>query len=413
MGIITTGRFSGINIFRRGNDYYTQMPSLFHNVLNLFDKVEQYVSIDGHESELFRTTPQLSAVVYKRAQMFANGRWVHYNRNGEVIENSPIVKRLNRPNPFQTGKEWLIQNDIQKSIYGNSISYILKGSRLAPVPSAIWNLAPQYMTIERTGKLFNMTEESEIITEYKLNFDKSTGLSQMTFEPREILHRNTQDVDDPILGTSPLHAIRMPISNIRAAYGYRNVIMKEKGALGILSNASKGSSGALPLTADERKRVDEAFTRNYGINDKQRKILTTNASLMWQPMSYPTKDMMLFEEISDDFRIIIDKYGMDEDLFAVGGAGGGATFENKEMAKKGVYQDTIIPEAEDLAFGMTRKLGLDESGEWLELDYSHVPVLQEDRKKRAEVVFTKSQAAKNLKESGLYSDQEIKEAIDL
>lgn len=413
MALITSGNFSGINIFRRGNDSYTQTPNLLMNALNLFNKSEQYISISGNESLLLKTTPQLNAVIYRRAKMVANGRWIHYDRNDNVIEKSPLVKFLNRPNPFQTGKEWMIQNSIQKSIYGNSLAYILKGTKLAPIPSALWNLSPQYITIDRTGQIFNQTDENKIIEQYKLNFDQTTGLSQITFEPYEILHMNRQDIDDPIMGASPLHALKMPISNIRASYGYRNVIMEEKGAIGILSNQSKGSSGALPLTEPERKAIDKAYSRNHGISERQRKIIMTNASLVWQPMSYPTKEMMLFEEVTDDFRIIIDFYGLDESLFAVGGASGGVTYENKKEAKKGVYQDTIIPEGEDFALGMTTKLGLEEKGERLELDYSHVAVLQEDKKKEAEVVLTKSKAAKNLKDTGIYSDKEIKEAVDL
>jgi HK97 family phage portal protein len=406
---INTGSFRGLNIFRRGNDRYTQTPNLHMNFLNLFKKSAQYISIDGKESFILRTTPQLNAVIYKRALMMSNGRWKHYKKNGELIKNSKIVKLLNRPNPFQTGKEFIIQNDIQKSTYGNSLMYMLRGSSLAD-PSALWNLSMQHITVERTGKIYNMTEENEIVTKYVLEYEAETGGTKIEFEPHEVLHRNIQDVDDPILGISPFHALKMPISNIRAAYGYRNVIMNEKGALGILSNNSSGSAGALPLTEAERKKIDQAYTKNYGISERQRKILMTNASLLWQPMSYPTKDMMLFEEITENFRIIIDKYGMDEALFSVNGV----TFENKKEAKKAVYEDTIIPEAEDFAFGMTKKLNLDQSGEYLELCFKHIPSLQADQVQASQVQKNKAETAKTMKETdGLWTDDEIKETVNL
>jgi len=413
MALITGSSFGGINIFRRGNDRYTTTPSLYENFLNLFNKSAQYISIDGKESELLKTTPQLKAVVYRRAEMVSNGRFKHLDKNGKEIENSPIVKLLNSPNVVQTKREWIIQNQVQKSTYGNSMVYFLRGSKLAN-PSAMWNLSPQFMKVNRTGKIYNQRTLEGIVTSYVLNFNSSTGLSDETFKPHEILHRNIQDVDDPIMGTSPLHAIKMPISNIRAAYGFRNVIMEEKGALGILSNNSKGSAGALPLTSDERTKIDKAYTRNYGISSKQRKIMMTNTSLLWQPMSFPTKDMMLFEEITDDFRAIIDLYGMDEDLFAVGGPGGGATFENKNAAQKRVYQDTIIPEGEDFAEGLTKQFNLGEKGEMIVMDYSHIPVLQEDQVKKTQVQKNKAETAKTMKESdGLWTDQEIKEIVQL
>lgn len=414
MALINGNSFWNMNIFRRGNDRYTQTPGMYQNFLNLFNKSEQWVSIDGKESELLKTTPQLNAVIYRRAEMVANGIWKHYNAKGEEVENSDVVKLLNRPNPLQSRKEWIIQNDIQKSVYGNSLTYLLRGSSLA-LPSALWNLSPQYVTIDRTGLLFNQTDLKNIVTKYKLKYDGTTGKSQMEMEPHEVMHRNIQDIDDPLLGTSPFHALKMPISNIRAAYGFRNVIITEKGALGILSNNSKNSSGAIPLSADERKRIDKEYTRNYGISDKQRKIIMSNASLVWQPMSYPTKEMMLFEEVTDDFRIIIDKYGMDEALFAVGGVGNtGTTFENKNMAEKRVYEDTIIPEGEDLANSLTYKLGLEDKGERLELNYSHLAILQEDMVSKTQVQKNKAETAKTMKESdGLWTDDEIKEVVGL
>lgn len=413
MSLISGSNFRGINIFRRGNDRYVTTPDLHENLLSIFNKSEQFVSIDGQESHLLRTTPQLKAVIYRRAEMVSNGIWKHIKENGDDVENSDVIKILNKPNPFQTGNEWMIQNDIQKSTYGNAFTYLLRGSSLA-TPSALWNLSPKFISVKRTGHLFKQTDIDKIITDYRLNFDQSTGMSQETFKPNEILHRNIQDVDDPIMGTSPFHALKMPISNIRAAYGYRNVIMTEKGAIGLLSNNSKGSAGALPLTEGERKRLENAYTKNHGISDKQRKILMTNASLLWQPMSYPTKEMMLFEEVSDDFRIIIDNYGMDEALFAIGGAGesAGTTFENKSMAEKRVYEDTIIPEGEDLARGMSDKMNL-KPGEQLILDYSHLAVLQEDQAQKSKVKKNKAETVKILKETGLYTDSQIRDIVDL
>ncbi len=409
MPTINGNFFDGmINLFQRSNDPYVQTPALGMNYFN-FQKGAQYISVDGKESKIFRTTPQLFSVIYRRAFMLANGRWLHYDKNDKVIEKSALVTFLKRPNPLQAGNEWIIQQDIQKSVYGNTFIYILKGSQLQPVPSALWNLAPKGITIERTGKIWKQTDINEIITSYTMNLNGQTGSEKEVFDPQEILHRNIQDVDDPLVGTSPFHALKMPISNIRAAYGFRNVIMTEKGALGMISNNSKSTAGAIPLTAAERKNLEDQFTQNYGINDKQRSVIMSSASLQWQPMSYPTKDMMLFEEINEDTRTIIDAYGLNEALFSLGK---GTTFSNYNEGEKAAYQDTIIPEGQDLAFGLSEKFGLTEKGERLELDFSHVPVLQEDEGEKATIIKTKTDAIASLVASG-FSKPEINDIMGL
>lgn len=404
------GFFSNlVNLFQKNNDPYTQTPPMGLQYFN-FEKGAQFISISGKESEILRTTPQLFAVIYRRAQMLANGRFIHYDKNGKELENSKIVEFLKRPNPFQKQNEWIIQQDIQKSTYGNNFIYILKGSEVAEVPAALWNLSPKGIVIERTGKIWQQTEESGVVKSYNMNMNKGTQQYEETFDPKTILHRNIQDVDDPVTGTSPFHALQMPISNIRGAYGFRNVLITEKGAIGMISNNSKSTAGALPLTSKERENIEEQFSTNYGISDKQRRIIMSSASLTWNPMSYPTKDMMLFEEIDEDMRTIIDAYGLNEALFSLGK---GTTFDNYKEGEKAAYQDTIIPEGEDLANGLSDKFGLTAKGEKLVLDYSHVPVLQEDQQKESAILKTKAEAIKILSDLGTYSAAEIKEIIKL
>lgn len=401
--------FSLFNLFKKNNDPYVLTPGLGVNWFN-FKKGEQYISITGNESDILKTTPQLYAVVYRRATMLANGRFIHYDKDGEPIEKSPVVEFLKKPNPFQKQNEWIIQQDVQKSTYGNCFIYFLKGSALADMPSALWNITPKGMIVKRTGKIYKQTEVDEIITEYLLNIDKNTGQPEERFEPSEILHRNIQDVDDPIVGPSPLHALKMPISNIRGAYGFRNVLITEKGAIGMISNDSKNTSGALPLTEKERKSLEDQFQKNYGINDRQRRIIMSSASLKWNPMSYPTRDMMLFEEIDEDTRMIIDAYGMNEALFSLGN---GTTFDNYNTGLKAAYQDTIIPEGEDLANGLSDKFGLTAKGEKLVLDFSHIPILQEDQETEANIIKTRAEATNILIQSGQFTPDQINEIMGI
>ena len=202
----------------------------------------------------------------------------------------------------------------------------------------------------------------------------------------------------------------MPISNIRGAYGFRNVLINKKGALGILSNNSKDSAGAIPMTENERKRLEVEYQRQYGISDEQSQVIMTNSSLAWQSMTFPTKDLMLFEEIDSDFLAIIDAFGLNANIFS---RTNGSTFENLNQGIKQAYQSTIIPEAEELAMNRSLMFGLISRGEWLELDYSHIPVLQENEKEKATVNKLKAEAIKTLKESMLYTDEELKSLLPI
>jgi hypothetical protein len=127
-------------------------------------------------------------------------------------------------------------------------------------------------------------------------------------------------------------------------------------------------------------------------------------------MTFPTKDLMLFEEINDDFLTIIDAYGLNANIFS---RQTGSTYENLSEGIKQAYQSTIIPEAEELAMNRSQLFNLISKGEWLELDYSHIAVLQENEREKAEVLEKKANAMKTLSELGIYEVDDLKQIINL
>lgn len=392
-----------------GNEYYrTNKLDGFNFFL---EGSPSWESPDDEKAfELFLTTPQLYSVISLRGSMLASGAWKHYRKNGDNVEqvefkNSDALKVLENPNPLMNGNDYLKLINENWCIFGNNYEYLNRPFANS-VPASLSILPPTQMSIETTGKVYKQTKIEDIIKEYKLEGGGSTE----KFEPKDINHFKAVSSQNPIKGNSPMRPIIMPISNIRAAYQFRNILMTQKGAIGILSNKSSGDGvGAVPLKADERDKIQKAYLDQYGIGDKEGKVIISGASLEWQSMSYPTKDLLLFEEIDANTRAIIDNYGLNDNLFSREKA---STFSNLENGFKQAYQATIIPFAEELAMRYTKIFMLPDN-EWLELDYSHLPALQKNEKERAEVLEKKANALRTLRELGVYNDDELKDIIDL
>ncbi len=367
----------------------------------------QWVAVDDSNAfELFLTTAQLYSVINLRGSMLASGCWKHYKMVGdkkELVQNSEAIKVLENPNPLMNGNDYLKLINENWCIFGNNYEYLNRPYKSAP-PASLSILPPTEVVIETTGKIYKQTKIEDIIKEYRL---EGFQLSDV-FSPKDINHLRVISSQNPIKGDSPMRSIFMAISNIRSAYQFRNVIMNNKGAIGMLTNKSNDGVSAIPLKANERERIEKAHSQQYGIRNDQMKVLISNASLEWQAMSYPTKDLMLFEEIDADFRTIIDNYGLNDNLFS---RDKGSTFTNLQDGFKHAYQSTIIPFAEEIAMSYTKIFQLSDN-EWLELDYSHLPALQKNEKERSEVLEKKANAIRTLKETGLYTNEEIKEIIN-
>ena len=361
-------------LFNRGNNRYISQPNFNQRYLN-FDKNEEWVSVEGHEMELYNTTAELRIVIDRLGLMFSNGIWKERDKNGELVENSEAVKLLNNPNIFQSNKEFLFQAWIQRCLYANVFEYNLKGSSFQDIPSALWNLSPSRIIVNRTGLIWQQTDIEKIITNYTFRMD---GRADETFKTNDIIQYSIPNSDDPIIGESPLVALKMDLSNLRAAKGYSNVILTKKGAIGMWSADGKDAIGNISLTPEEEKQISKQLTDTYGLFDNQASVFVSSKPLKWSPATYPTKDLLLFESINAGKKAIIDIYGANDNMFSRGSDGKGDTFTNVSEGDKLCYQNTIIPFANDYANGKAKRWGLLDKGHTLELCYNHLPALSDN-----------------------------------
>ena len=395
----------GQGIYRLGTNQFTKTTPLNYLNQNYSTTKEEYVTINDNEFELYRTTPQLSIVINKDAQMLSNGRFVVKNLKGEVQENHEALKLLMNPNPIQNQNIWLMDYQIQKNIYGNQFIYVNRAYQSA-FPSTLVNLNSAMVKVIKTGKFVKQNKIEDIIERYDV---RENNGSFTQYEVNDVIFSQIVNPNNPLMGLSPLHSLTMPISNIRGAYGFRNKIIVKSGALGILSSASKDASGGIPLNSTERERIEEQHSNDYGIHDGQSSLIMTGSPLSWQSMSYPTKDLLLFEEVEADFKSIIDAYGHNADIYS---NLNNAKYSNMNEALRQTYQNRVIPESEQLCFNLGNKLGLTEKGLILELDYSHIEVMKSNEKEVIENFKMKADAIATLLASG-YTRQEIDKLVTL
>jgi len=399
----------GGNFFRfLGNtDHLTRglhLPNMTNYVNGISNTpTEVWDTITNNEWNLYTTTSQLFIVVNKRATMLSNGIFrVKDYKTGEIIENHPLLKLLEKPSPLMNRNEWLMHIAICHDVYGNSVIYKNIPSAISEFPITLMPLPNSDLRAKLTGKRYEMTTIDEIVEYYKLDSINKK------FTPSELIHIKTTATDDTIFGLSPLHAIQMELTNIRGAKGFRNVNITKKGALGLVSTKTN-PNGIFPLDAESRKDLENQYRKDSGIFDKQTPVKFSPVPVDYQHLAYPIKDSMLFEEVDANMRAIIDLYGLNENIFS---KEKGATFSNFKEGLMSAYQDSIIPFAEKICFGINDSMNNFEKGYYVELDYSHIPALQEDGRLKANQIKTQVESLEKLIGLG-YSLEEAKETVGL
>lgn len=383
--------------FFKRNDWYGQNTFLLGQTGAIW--------LDVHKPyELYNTVPQLKLVVDRRASMYANAniklRKKKSDGTYEELTDLDFSKLMNNPNPMQSCTDFLRNTKSQKLIYGNQFIYKSKASKSQRFPTLLYPISPRYMQPILTGKVFDQFRISDIISGYQ----SETNGAIIKYKTEDIIWSKENDLDNPLVGKSPVYSLKFPLSNTKLSYEFRNVIMSEKGALGLLtSEVSKDSGGgSVQMTKKQKDELYKEHVETYGIQEGKRKIILSEHALKWQAMTFPTKDMLLFEEVDANFMTIIDHYGLNANIFS----SKNATYENVQQGLKMSYQDTIIPDANQDAQRWTQEFGLDKLGIEIYFDYSHISILSEDQESEGRTFASYMTAINQSVTSGLVSAQQ-------
>lgn len=362
-----------------------------------------YFTYGGHKSSLtaYESCPPVNAIINKKAQAYINGKtWVLNTRGKEstTAEAKKLQALFKKPNPLQSWKQFEAQGYIYQQLFGYTIILPIKpvGFKENIDATALWNIPPFMVDIEETNKLFYQSDTKGIIKQIVLNYKGTRSIIQV--EDVYIMKDFTPSFCSLVLPESRIKALQLPINNIIGAYESRNVLINYRGALGILTNdPGTGQFGALPITDTDKENIQNDFHR-YGLKNNQWQLIITSAAMKWQQMGYPTKELMLFEEIEDDIMRICDSYNYPYQLMS---SAKGTTFSNVKEGKQLLYQDAIIPEAESMYEQWDQFFNTEKYNLRLNKDYSHIPVLQEDEAQKMQARLTRDQAYTIEWEKGL------------
>lgn len=366
--------------------------------------------------KIYRKIPHLRAVIDKRSTLFSNGKLVVKDLDSEdkILYDHDLQKRLDSPNVFQSTKEWMFMIEAYRCLSGDA--FIYKNQIGAPRSRNLKALTPidyDSMKVDTYSNVlpFEVEKRSDYIRSIQFNFGNGSTrtFNRMTGLDDQIIHFR----DSGIKFTeahSRIHTLRLPITNIYKALKARGVLIDKKGGIGALTGASnKAASGNdvnVPMGKKEKEAIQERLTK-FGLGDHQDSIIVTDTPLKWQPFVYPTKELMLFEEIEDDFHQLCDGYDIRRELFD-----GQTNYSNKEHAERGTYQDTIIPAWEEFANKLNTELKTADEGIKICVDYSHIAVLQKDKKAEADTDKVKSDMHLNELRDKIITRQEYRDMME-
>lgn len=343
----------------------------------------------GSIKEAYQKCPPIASIVHKQASAFVSGKtWLLDNSGKEATGSIADLwrKKLSSPNPLQTWTQFEKQMIVYLSLYEYCVIFPVYSVGFEDVPVNIWIIPGDIVQFEKSNNAF-FSSTSQFIKNIIISYQGDT--TTLPAEQFVILRGDSPNMCDPIIPQSRLIPIQKNINNIIGLYESKNVLINQRGAMGILSQEKDTSGmGNTPLPKGEKEDIQRELMM-YGLRAGQSKYIISNASLKWTSMMMPYKDLMFSEWAQDDTMVIADALNYPYRLLASEKA---ASYNDVKEFKVLLYQDHIIPLSKLLYEQLSVGLKLNQIGLQLDKDYSMVPALQEDDQKRAQARKMRNEA---------------------
>ena len=269
-----------------GNRRYIDQFNNFAPISNQVWGAKQAIWIDtNHAYQHYLEIPELRAVIDKRASMMAAAKPCLYDKNGDKVEKHWIYDLVAKPNPVQSWSDVIYCLSVNDALYSNAFAYCPE--RFANIRNLIVPLPSHKMQILLSGMTLKQMDTEGLIDGYRFTYDNSIV---ETFDVNEILYLVTTDGINIINPSSKIQSLKFPLSNIKAAYNKRNVLLENIGSIGILTAQKSDMGGAIPMDPQEKRDIQNDWYRR-----SKDEIIITEAQLDWKPMSFPTRELMLFD----------------------------------------------------------------------------------------------------------------------
>lgn len=257
----------------------------------------------------------------------------------QVIDNHPILALLDAPNPFQTRKELIKQLVINLDTTGTAFLLAIRDGKGTPIEL---NILPSIdMTITEGKNLYPIS----YIYKKDTPDQKTYPIDQLT-GACDVLCIKFPNPANPQLGLAPLSPGWSAADTFNQGMNYNNSLLRNGGRpSGILSTTGE-------LTEEQYRKLKEHLTEDWQGSENAGIIPILEGGLEWTETSKSPKDMDFLQGMDATAMYIASVYGVPFPLVIPSSA----TFSNIKDSRISLYENTVIPLAEDI---------LEPLGNWL------------------------------------------------
>lgn len=325
-----------------------------------------------------------------------------YDYKGNELFDTPLNQLLEEVNPEQNWSEFTKELFVLFGLTGNMFA------KRNDDTGYLYSLLTSDVTIQLL-KAKTLPEYMNVVAGYSIEI----GGEYYPIPYQEMFHMKMASLGSQnglwAYGSSPYFAGTQPIKSLEANYSSRVSTIRDRGALGFITNDSE-------LPNKEQSKVAQEALRSKGLTEDKDKWVVTTEKLRWQQMSLGLTELQLIENLNQDFDVMCQLRGLDPLLFKAGDT----AFTNQIQVRKKAMNNVIIPTTHKFYTKFNEWIRPYYGGLKLMPKYHELPEYAEitqdiSNKAIAEVqagIITKENAYYMLYPKGKYEEVEVAQPIE-
>ena len=400
----------GYEIRRKSNNTASNLPAStlsYIGVPPVFQgSAETVGTIDTRgkagQAKAYALCSPLMSVISKKCAAIKNLRLAATTEDGEDLERPDAVRTISRPNSVQGIADFVAYIEAMTQIFGKA--YIVR-MESAGLPEAFELFVVPNLCVTENAAIspaLSFMPDADIM-DYTVTICGSS--MKIAKEDMFIVRDASYDLNACGGNISRMVSLQKPVNTFVASYEAVHELMINRGMLAIISLTSGSGDiirdARLPETESEKKNIQQAF-RKYGIRSDQFKYAITSMNAAVSPVSSMITDLGLTDVQKACKKEIADIYQVPSVLLDVEGS----TYANAKEAKAILYNDAIIPEANNIFYVLNRIYGFEDFK--VMPYYDHLELFQESKREQAAGMTNLVNALNNAVSGGLMTTEQAK-----
>lgn len=373
--------------------------------LAMIDQLIKPLVVSSNFLQLYRTLPEVFWPIDYIAKRISEAHFdLKRVKDDSVVwcNRQGIDSILKEPNPVMSWQEVVYQHMVYKLATGNAFMRAAMPETLGADTiicqwcDNYWELPANLVEVVPVqygfgSPIFGIATKEELIKGYRLDISPYNGLTipyYQIWHDRDGLPETCNGFGF-LKARSRLMSVLKPIANLIAVYEARNVIYVKRGGIGFIVAQKQDATGTVALEPEEKDDLRKEIDNKYGLAGDKSPYGITDIPIGFVRTNLSIAELQPFDETLEDAIKIAGIFGIPAVLVPRKDQ---STFSNQDTAEKSVYTSTIIPQARTFCQSLTKFLGLEEKGYYIDCNFDDVACLQTGRKEQEEVkqiVFTR------------------------